>query len=132
MKLLFFCSMKSKERVLLGMSGGTDSSVAAMKLQEAGYEVTGVTFRFYEVGGKTESIWKMRGRWQDGWVLSILHTMQGHLFRERIIRYFIDEYLAGHTPFPVPSANNELKWKLLAEIADEKGIYWYFDRTLRT
>ena len=42
--------MKSKERVLLGMSGGTDSSVAAMKLQEAGYEVTGVTFRFYEVG----------------------------------------------------------------------------------
>lgn len=38
--------MKSKERVLLGMSGGTDSSVAAMKLQEAGYEVTGVTFRF--------------------------------------------------------------------------------------
>ena len=46
--------MKSKERVLLGMSGGTDSSVAAMKLQEAGYEVTGVTFRFYEVGGKTE------------------------------------------------------------------------------
>ena len=50
----YFCSMKSKERVLLGMSGGTDSSVAAMKLQEAGYEVTGVTFRFYEVGGKTE------------------------------------------------------------------------------
>ena len=46
--------MKSKERVLLGMSGGTDSSVAAMKLQEAGYEVTGVTFRFYEVGGKTQ------------------------------------------------------------------------------
>ena len=40
--------MKSKERVLLGMSGGTDSSVAAMKLQEAGYEVTGVTFRFYD------------------------------------------------------------------------------------
>ena len=49
----YFCGMKSKERVLLGMSGGTDSSVAAMKLQEAGYEVTGVTFRFYEVGGKT-------------------------------------------------------------------------------
>lgn len=69
--------MKSKERVLLGMSGGTDSSVAAMKLQEAGYEVTGVTFRFYEVGGK-RNIWKMRGRWQDGWVLGILHTMQGN------------------------------------------------------
>ena len=45
-----FVSMKSDKRVLLGMSGGTDSSVAAMRLQEAGYEVTGVTFRFYEAG----------------------------------------------------------------------------------
>lgn len=69
--------MKSKERVLLGMSGGTDSSVAAMKLQEAGYEVTGVTFRFMKWVEK-RNIWKMRGRWQDGWVLSILHTMQGN------------------------------------------------------
>ena len=50
----YFCSMKSKERVLLGMSGGTDSSVAAMRLQDAGYEVTGVTFRFYEKDGATE------------------------------------------------------------------------------
>lgn len=45
--------MKSDKRVLLGMSGGTDSSVAAMRLQEAGYEVTGVTFRFYEAGDET-------------------------------------------------------------------------------
>ena len=50
----YFCGMKSKERVLLGMSGGTDSSVAAMRLLDAGYEVTGVTFRFYEVDGRTE------------------------------------------------------------------------------
>ena len=38
--------MEENKRVLLGMSGGTDSSVAAMRLLEAGYEVTGVTFRF--------------------------------------------------------------------------------------
>lgn len=115
--------MKSKERVLLGMSGGTDSSVAAMKLQEAGYEVTGVTFRFYEVGGKTEYLEDARalaGR------LGIEHITYDarELFRELIIRYFIDEYLAGHTPVPCTLCNNELKWKLLAEIADEKGIYW--------
>lgn len=115
--------MKSKERVLLGMSGGTDSSVAAMKLQEAGYEVMGVTFRFYEVGGKTEYLEDARalaGR------LGIEHITYDarELFRERIIRYFIDEYLAGHTPVPCTLCNNELKWKLLAEIADEKGIYW--------
>ena len=41
--------MEENKRVLLGMSGGTDSSVAAMRLLEAGYEVTGVTFRFYEL-----------------------------------------------------------------------------------
>ena len=42
------------KRVLLGMSGGTDSSVAAILLQDAGYEVTGVTFRFYEKEGDPE------------------------------------------------------------------------------
>ena len=41
--------MEENKRVLLGMSGGTDSSVAAMRLLEAGYEVIGVTFRFYEL-----------------------------------------------------------------------------------
>lgn len=57
-----FVSMKSDKRVLLGMSGGTDSSVAAMRLQEAGYEVTGVT----SVSMRQEmrpGIWKMHGLW---------------------------------------------------------------------
>ena len=47
-------TMEPNKRVLLGMSGGTDSSVAALLLQEAGYEVTGVTFRFYEKDDCTE------------------------------------------------------------------------------
>ena len=46
--------MDQKKRVLLGMRGGTDSSVAAILLQEAGYEVTGVTFRFYELNDSVE------------------------------------------------------------------------------
>lgn len=46
--------MKENNKVLLGMSGGTDSSVAALLLQDAGYEVTGITFRFYEKDGNTE------------------------------------------------------------------------------
>ena len=54
--------MKSDKRVLLGMSGGTDSSVAAMRLQEAGYEVTGVTFRFFRQEMRP-GIWKMHGLW---------------------------------------------------------------------
>ena len=46
--------MQENKKVLLGMSGGTDSSVAALLLQDAGYEVTGVTFRFYEKDNNTE------------------------------------------------------------------------------
>ena len=46
------------------------------------------------------------------------------LFRERIIRYFVDEYLSARTPVPCTLCNNELKWPLLAKIADEMGIYW--------
>lgn len=115
--------MNSKERVLLGMSGGTDSSVAAMKLQEAGYEVTGVTFRFYEADGKAEYLEDTRTLADRLGIEHIIYDAR-KLFRECIIRYFIDEYLAGHTPVPCTLCNNELKWKLLAEIADEKGIYW--------
>lgn len=115
--------MNPKERILLGMSGGTDSSVAAMKLQEAGYEVVGVTFRFYEAEGATnylEDARALAGR------LGIEHLTYDAraLFRERVIRYFVDEYLAGRTPVPCTLCNNELKWRLLAEIADEKGIFW--------
>ena len=43
----------NRKKVLLGMSGGTDSSVAAMLLQEQGYDVTGITFRFYEIDENT-------------------------------------------------------------------------------
>lgn len=46
--------MDTNNKVLLGMSGGTDSSVAALLLQDAGYEVTGITFRFYEKNDDTE------------------------------------------------------------------------------
>lgn len=115
--------MKSDKRVLLGMSGGTDSSVAAMKLQEAGYEVTGVTFRFYEADGRADYLDDARALAARLGIEHIAYDART-LFRERIIRYFIDEYLAGHTPVPCTRCNNELKWALLARIADEKGIYW--------
>ena len=115
--------MKSKERVLLGMSGGTDSSVAAMRLQDAGYEVTGVTFRFYEKDGATEYLDDARALASRLGIEHITYDAR-EMFRSRIIRYFIDEYLAGHTPVPCTLCNNELKWTLLAKIADEKGIYW--------
>ena len=115
--------MKSKKRVLLGMSGGTDSSVATMLLQEAGYEVTGVTFRFYDSEGFEESLDDARTLASRLNISHIIYDAR-ELFSERIISYFIDEYLSARTPVPCTVCNNELKWPLLAKIADEMGIYW--------
>ena len=114
--------MEPNKRVLVGMSGGTESSVAALLLQDAGYEVVGVTFRFYEMDGNTEYLDDARDLCHR---LGIQHIIsdQRELFRQTIIDYFIREYMAGHTPVPCTLCNNQLKWPLLRQIADEMGIY---------
>jgi tRNA-specific 2-thiouridylase len=114
--------MDSKKRVLLGMSGGTDSSVAALLLQDAGYEVVGVTFRFYEKDGCTEYLDDARDLCIR---LGIEHIVsdQRELFNSTIIDYFVREYMAGHTPVPCTLCNNYLKWPLLRQIADQMDIY---------
>lgn len=104
------------------MSGGTDSSVAALLLQDAGYEVVGITFRFYEKDGETEYLNDARELCNR---LGIEHIIsdQRDVFRSTIIDYFIREYMAGHTPVPCTLCNNYLKWPLLRQIADQMGIY---------
>ena len=104
------------------MSGGTDSSVAALLLQDAGYEVVGITFRFYEKDGDTEYLDDARELCNR---LGIEHIIsdQRDVFRSTIIDYFIREYMAGHTPVPCTLCNNYLKWPLLRQIADQMGIY---------
>lgn len=125
LKIIYFCQpiRMEKKRVLLGMSGGTDSSVAAMLLQEAGYEVTGVTFRFYDSEGFEEHLEDARRLASRLNIPHIIYDAR-RLFRERIVSYFIHEYLSARTPVPCTLCNNELKWPLLAKIADEMGIYW--------
>ena len=120
--VFIFASMKENRRVLLGMSGGTDSSVAALLLQDAGYEVTGVTFRFYEKDNSTEYLDDACDLCSR---LGIPHLIsdQREAFRSTIIDYFIREYMAGHTPVPCTLCNNYLKWPLLRQLADERGIY---------
>ena len=115
--------MDQKKRVLLGMSGGTDSSVAAILLQEAGYEVTGVTFRFYELNDSVEYLEDARMLAERLGIEHITYDAR-KVFREQIITYFIDEYLSGHTPVPCTLCNNYLKWPLLAKLADEMGIFY--------
>ena len=115
--------MEENKRVLLGMSGGTDSSVAAMRLLEAGYEVTGVTFRFYELNDSTEYLEDARHLAERLGIRHITYDAR-EIFREQIIEYFVHEYMVGHTPVPCTLCNNYLKWPLLSKIADEMGIFY--------
>ena len=115
--------IEENKRVLLGMSGGTDSSVAAMRLLEAGYEVIGVTFRFYELNGSTEYLEDARNLAERLGIRHITYDAR-EIFARQIIEYFVQEDLAGRTPVPCTLCNNYLKWPLLAKIADEMGIFY--------
>ncbi|HET7733782.1 MAG TPA: tRNA 2-thiouridine(34) synthase MnmA [Paludibacter sp.] len=108
-----------KQRILLGMSGGTDSSVAAILLLEQGYEVVGITFRFWEEGEN----FHLQDAVRLAEKLGIEHITYDALdvFQANVVQYFVDEYLAGRTPFPCVKCNNELKWKLILEEADRLG-----------
>ncbi len=114
--------MTPNKKVLLGMSGGTDSSVAALLLQDAGYDVTGITFRLYEQAGGTGYLDDAARLCRQ---LGIPHLTLDvrDAFRADIIRYFVDEYMAGRTPVPCTLCNHRFKWPLLRQVADERGIY---------
>ena len=114
--------METNRKVLLGMSGGTDSSVAALLLKDAGYDVTGVTFRFYEKEGDTEYVDDAAGLCERLGINHIVYDARD-IFRQTIIDYFVHEYMTGHTPVPCTVCNNQLKWPLLAKLAEERGIY---------
>lgn len=113
--------MNNNKTVLLGMSGGTDSSVAALLLQDAGFCVTGVTFRFYEKDGNTEYLEDAIALASRIGIEHITHDART-IFEEKIIHYFINEYLSGRTPVPCVQCNNYLKWPLLEKLANERGI----------
>lgn len=120
--VIFAGDMETNNKVLLGMSGGTDSSVAALLLQDAGYEVTGITFRFYEEDGDTEYLDDARDLCSRLCIRHLVYDAR-EMFQERIVRYFVGEYLAGRTPVPCTLCNNQLKWPLLKEVADRLGIF---------
>ena len=104
------------------MSGGTDSSVAAMLLQDAGYKVTGVTFRFFDEKGENKpSFTEAREVAERLGIDHIVYDARDE-FDETIIRYFVREYMNARTPVPCIVCNNRLKWPLLLKIAEKNAI----------
>lgn len=96
------------KRVVVGISGGVDSSVAAILLQKEGYEVIGVTFRFTEEFDPDNAV-KVCEK------LDIEHHILDYrkIFKEKVIDKFIDDYNKGLTPNPCVLCNRYVKLKFL-------------------
>jgi len=124
--------MSSKGKVLVAMSGGVDSSVAAVLLKNQGYEVVGITMKTWDYqasGGRTgkevgcctlESM-------NDARAIGIKYDFPHFIvdirqeFGDWVINRFTEEYMAGRTPNPCVLCNTHIKWESLMQRADALG-----------
>ena len=119
------------EKVVVGMSGGVDSSVAAYLLKKQGYDVTGVTMRLWRsddiasenaqtVCGSNEA---ERDAKAVADILGIPHYTADFrdVFKEKVVDYFSNEYLNARTPNPCIACNRYVKWEALLSYAREIG-----------
>lgn len=105
-----------KQKVVIGMSGGVDSSVAAYLLKKQGYDVIGVTMRMWK---KTE----LDDAKKVAESLGIPHYVLDFQkeFKEHVQKYFVEEYLKGRTPNPCIVCNRYVKWEALITWAQKQG-----------
>lgn len=110
--------MSAEKSVLVGMSGGIDSTAVCHMLLSQGYRVVGLTFITCDAGeGAAQSARELAGR------LGIEHHIADVRdgFRRQVIEPFIDSYLKGFTPNPCVNCNPAVKFRLLEEWADRLG-----------
>ena len=133
LEVFIFVPMKnSKEkRVLVGMSGGIDSSATCIMLQEQGYEVVGVTMRTWDVASQFATPDQEEPNFiLEARALAERLGIEHHVadvreeFKQVIVKYFIDEYMQGRTPNPCVMCNPLFKERLLCEWADKMDCAW--------
>ena len=110
------------EKVVVGLSGGVDSFVTALLLQQQGFEVIGVHLQLWEsqTGSSQEPEVKELCK-QTGIKLYRLNGRQ--LFQEQVVQPFIQGYLSGITPNPCATCNSFIKWNLLRDLANELKVH---------
>ena len=114
----------TKSRVVVGMSGGVDSAVAAYLLKEAGYDVIGVTLRTWQAADGSEGrCCEIDDAAQACRKLGLRHyAFNGTFaFNEHVIGPFVRDYCAGLTPNPCVGCNRYVKWELLTHFGRTLG-----------
>ena len=111
-------------KIIVGMSGGVDSAVAAYLLKQAGHDVTGVTLRTWlSDTGEEGRCCEIDDARETARIMGIpFHAFNCTLdFENKVIKPFVDDYLHGLTPNPCVVCNGEVKWSRLLYYADVLG-----------
>lgn len=113
------------------MSGGIDSTVAALMLNDQGYEVVGITMKTWDYassgGGKKETGCCNIDSFNDARMAAVQHGFPHFIldireeFGDFVIDNFVEEYMAGRTPNPCVMCNTHIKWRALLKRADALG-----------
>lgn len=116
---------KGNRHVIVGMSGGVDSAVAALLLKEQGYEVTGVFMRNWEEQDGScpaEQDYEDVRRVSEALDIPYYTVNFTREYKDRVFSYFLSEYSAGRTPNPDILCNTEIKFKAFLDFAMKSGV----------